>query len=66
MSTVINKTNILRKQWITIKNGEELFNLSNTSFPQLVAIEDELKLYGQLLRIRWAAISTPMVFDVVL
>ena len=42
------KTNILRKQWITIKNGEELFNLSNTSFPQLVAIEDELKLYGQL------------------
>ena len=31
-----------------MKDGEKLFNLSNTDYPQLKEIEDELKIYGTL------------------
>ncbi len=39
---------ILNKAWKNIKDGEKLFNLSNTEYPQLKEIEDELKIYGTL------------------
>jgi dynein heavy chain len=42
------RTVILNKAWTNIKNGEKLFNLSNTEYPQLREIEDELKIYGTL------------------
>ena len=39
---------ILNKAWKNIKDGEKLFNLSNTEYPRLKEIEDELKIYGTL------------------
>jgi len=42
------RVGIMNKAWKNIKDGEKLFNLSNTEYPQLKEIEDELKIYGTL------------------
>jgi dynein heavy chain len=42
------KVLVLNKQWVNIKNAENIFNVSQNNYPELKEMEEELKKLGTL------------------
>ena len=48
MESFRRKVLVLNKQWVNIKNAENIFNVSQNNYPELKEMEEELKKLGTL------------------